>query len=67
MADQLKQWLNSVGAKFPAPDPRYDPARTEAKFQRIQNQLLQQLERSHAAMLDSEWKPNPTWWGSTID
>lgn len=67
MAEQLEQWLNSVGAKFPQPDPRYDPARTEAKFQRIQTQLLQQLEKSHAAMLDPNWKPNPTWWGSTVD
>lgn len=67
MAQQLERWLKSVDAKFPSPDPRYDPVRTEAKFQRIQNQLLLQLERNHAAMLEPEWKPNANWWGSTID
>ena len=67
MANQLQQWLDSVGAKFPEPDPRYDPARTEAKFQRIQTQLLQQLEKSHAAMLEADWEPSKSWWGSTVD
>ena len=62
MANQLQQWLDSVGAKFPEPDPRYDPARTEAKFQRIQTQLLQQLEKSHAAMLEADWEPSKSWW-----
>ena len=38
-----------------------------AKFQRIQTNLLQQLERNHAAMLEPDWQPNPTWWGSTVD
>jgi arylsulfatase A-like enzyme len=67
MAEQLEEWLRSVNAKFPTPDPRYDPARTEAKFIRIQTRLLQQLEQSHAAMLDPNWTPNANWWGSTID
>lgn len=34
MSGQLTSWLESVGAKFPQPDPRYDPVRGEAKFQR---------------------------------
>ena len=67
MAKQLEDWLLSVGAKFPSPDPRYDPAQTEAKFDRIQTKLLQQLEESHAEMLTPDWQPNPNWWGSTID
>lgn len=64
MWNQLEGWLLSVGAKFPAPDPRYDPARTEAKFNRIQTDLLNQLEKRHAEMLDPNWQPNATWWGS---
>jgi arylsulfatase A-like enzyme len=63
---QLESWLQSVGAKFPEPDPRYDPERTEAKFRRIQTELKQRLERTHAALLDPDWQPNPTWWGSLV-
>jgi len=64
MAAQLDEWLQSVGAQFPEPDPRYDPQRTEAKFRRIQTELKQRLEQTHAAMLAPDWQPNPTWWGS---
>jgi arylsulfatase A-like enzyme len=64
MWDQLGRWLRTVDAKFPEPDPRYDPAKTEAKFQRIQTQLKQRLEKTHAAMLEPNWQPNPNWWGS---
>lgn len=64
MAAQLDRWLHSVGAKFPEPDPRYDPERTEARFSRIQTELKQRLEKSHAAMLDPNWQPNKDWWGS---
>ena len=67
MWKQLEGWLLSVGAKFPAPDPRYDPAAAEAKYNRIQTNLLQQLEKSHAEMLRPDWQPNPDWWGSTVD
>lgn len=63
---QLESWLQSVDAKFPEPDPRYDPERTEAKFRRIQTELKQRLEQTHAAMLESDWQPNPTWWGSLV-
>jgi arylsulfatase A-like enzyme len=61
---QLRDWLESVGAKFPQPDPRYDPSQTEAKFQRIQTELIPRLERQHAEFLNPDWQPNPSWWGS---
>ena len=64
MWTQLHDWLRSVGAVFPQPDPRYDPAKTEVKFQRIQTQLKERLENQHAAMLEPDWEPNANWWGS---
>jgi arylsulfatase A-like enzyme len=66
MWNQLEKWLESVDAKIPQPDPRYDPERTEAKFRRAQTELKQRLERTHAAMLEPDWKPNATWWGSLV-
>ncbi len=32
MWDQLREWLQSVGAKFPEPDPRYDPVKTRSEI-----------------------------------
>ncbi len=64
LAEQLRTWLDSVAAQYPQPDPRYDEARTAQKWQRAHGQLKRNLERTHAAMLDPDWKPNPTWWGS---
>jgi arylsulfatase A-like enzyme len=66
MADQLMSWLDSVGAKYPQPDPRYDPIRTEAKFLRAQTDLKERLEKTHAAMLSPDWAPNANWWGSLV-
>ena len=64
MWNHLHGWLTSVDAKFPEPDPRYDPVKTEAKFQRIQTKLKERLEKQHAGMLDPDWTPNANWWGS---
>jgi len=64
MWGRLKGWLDSVGGKYPQPDPRYDPEKAAAKRRRIRNRLKPRLERQHAAMLEPDWRPNPTWWGS---
>lgn len=66
MAEQLMSWLDSVDAKYPVPDPRYDPVRTEAKFHRAQTVLKARLEKTHAEMLQPDWKPNANWWGSMV-
>lgn len=64
MLNQLQAWLESVGAKYPQPDPRYNAQAAAAKWQRIHTAKKAQLERQHAAMLEPDWQPNPTWWGS---
>ncbi|MFK8110938.1 MAG: sulfatase-like hydrolase/transferase, partial [Rubripirellula sp.] len=66
MWEQLERWLKSVDAKFPEPDPRFDAAKTEAKFERARNELKDRLEKTHAAMLESDWQPNANWWGSLV-
>ncbi|MDE0864685.1 MAG: sulfatase [Rubripirellula sp.] len=66
MWDQLRSWLISVNARFPKPDRRFDPAKTEAKFRRMQTELKANLEKSHARMLEPDWKPNQNWWGSLV-
>ncbi len=66
MWNELDQWLTSVNAKRPKPDPRYDPAKTQAKFSRWQTSQKEKLEKTHAAMLKPDWKPGNHWYGSMI-
>lgn len=66
MWGQLQTWLKSVEARFPVPDPRFSPQKTEAKFRRMQTELKDRLEKSHARMLESDWQPNANWWGSFV-
>ncbi len=66
MSKQLHDWLVSVDAKFPAPDPRFDAEKAKAQRQQMQTKGLERLEEQHAAFLNPNWKPNPTWWGSMM-
>ena len=66
MFDEMKSWLDSVGAEYPQPDPRYDPAKAAAKWKKMHTVKKQSLERFHAEILTPGWEPNPTWWGSLI-
>ncbi|QDT13284.1 sulfatase [Planctomycetes bacterium K23_9] len=63
---QLDQWLNSVNAKRPKLDPRFDPVKHEAKTVRQHTQQKQKLEKTHAQMLEKDWQPNKDWHGSLI-
>ena len=66
MWKQLDEYLTSVKANRPTPDPRYDAAKTEAKFARQHTELKAKLERTHQEVLQPDWKPNKDWYGSMI-
>ena len=66
MWKQLDRWLDSVNAKRPKPDPRFDPVKNEAKYFKLHTIRKAALEKQHAAMLNPDWKPNATWYGSMI-
>ncbi len=67
MKRNLDQYLSSVSAKFPQPDPRYTAAGALAKQQQIRDKLLPQLERQHARFLQPDFQPNASWWGSRVE
>ncbi len=62
----LAKWLKAVDATIPQPDPRFDPKKHAATEKKILEQLKPRLEKQHARMLQSEFIPNPTWWGSLL-
>lgn len=64
MRGALMDFLNSVGARFPQPDDRFDESAAIARRQQIRERLWPQLERQHAGFLAPDFQPNPTWWGS---
>ncbi len=63
---QLDEWLMSVDAKRPQPDPRFDAATNEAKYRKLHTERKQKLEQQHAGMLEPDWQPNANWHGSLI-
>ena len=63
---RLERWLVELDAKFPVPDPQYDPDQERAYLHRLEYELMPKLEVQHAAYLDPEWEPNPDWWGSQV-
>ncbi|QDU56013.1 sulfatase [Aeoliella mucimassa] len=61
---KLVAWLAETGATFPTADPRFDRQKFEQKLTNSRTKQLEGLEKKHARFLDSDWQPNPTWWGS---
>ena len=67
MREKLDAWLKQTNAKFPKPDPKFDSAKREARWQNIESSGKEKLEKQHASFLDPTYKPNKDWWGSSVD
>jgi arylsulfatase A-like enzyme len=65
MRGELDAWLKQTGARFPTPDPQFDPSRRAARWERLAGPFLQRLEQRHVSYLSPDFKPNKDWWGST--
>ncbi|MEM7031392.1 MAG: sulfatase [Chloroflexota bacterium] len=66
MRQRLDAWLKETGAKFPIPDPHYDPEKEKKRLHELEFELMPQLEAQHAEYLDANWQPNEDWWGSQV-
>ena len=66
LRSRLDRWLAETGAKFPEPDPLYDPEKEAARLRSLREEFMPKLERQHARYLDPDWEPNADWWGSQI-
>ncbi|HMP31454.1 MAG TPA: hypothetical protein PKD85_17770, partial [Saprospiraceae bacterium] len=62
----LKNWLESVDAKYPIIDAEFDENKRKAYEKSIVEELLPKLEQQRKDMLTKEFKPNADWWGSII-
>jgi hypothetical protein len=61
----LQAWLKETGARIPQPYPVYDEAWAEKHRQAARSQKAR-LEKEHAACLEPNWQPDPTWWKSLV-
>jgi len=62
MYAKLKAFLDEAGARYPTPNPNFNPTAYARQQERIRKVLLPALEREHAAFLRPNWKPRGGWW-----
>jgi arylsulfatase A-like enzyme len=64
--DELMDYLESVGARYPVKDPEYDPE-AEAKYmENVRTKKLERLENQRKRMLSKDFNPGNDWWGSSV-
>ncbi len=66
LKDQMFNWLESVGAKYPTADPEYDEQKRQAYIKRRMKNTKANLEKQRKAMYQEDWQPNEDWWGSVV-
>ncbi len=67
MRRKMDAWLKEVGARPPTPNPNYDPELAKQQAEEMRTVRMANLERQHAGFLAPDYKPDATWWGSTVD
>ena len=66
LLNDLMKWLESVDAKFPETDTKFDANKRLEYDKRIAEKLLPKLEDERKKMLSEDFQPNANWWGSKI-
>lgn len=64
--NDLMEWLQSVGAKFPDRDTEFDASKRANYEKQIVEKLLPKLEDERRKILSKDYQPNDDWWGSKI-
>lgn len=65
MLEKLRAWLMEMEARFPTPNPDFNPQQFEADKVRTRLVTKPALEEQHAAVLDPDWTPPRGWWEDT--
>ncbi len=62
---KLQAWLKETGARIPTSYPAYQASWGEQQRKSAEAQKAK-LEKTHAAYLEPDWQPDPTWWKSLV-
>jgi len=65
LKEQLFNYLNKVGAKFPKKDPEYDIEKERAYLLKVENELMPRLEEKRMEILAEDFDAGD-WWGSEV-
>ncbi len=63
---ELMTYLKSVNARFPKPDPNYDPEKASEQQTYRETTLLENLEKQRLDYLSKDFDPGNNWWGSKV-
>jgi arylsulfatase A-like enzyme len=64
LSKKLSVWLTEVGARYPEPDPQYNPAAEALYKKKTRERMMKTLEATRKKQLGKDFKPNADWWGS---
>lgn len=66
LKQELDDYLVSVNANMPLPDPIFHPDSAAKVKLRYSTKVLERVEKIRSDMLNPEWQPNEDWWGSQV-
>ncbi len=58
----LDMWLEGIGARFPTPNPNFDPPAYRRSLEQIQQVRMKRREREHWEYLQPAFVPGGGWW-----
>jgi arylsulfatase A-like enzyme len=61
---KLDAWLKATDARFPPPDPEFNPVPRQTRWTNLMTNGMDSLEKRHANYLKENFQPNKDWWGS---
>ena len=64
--EELFNYLDEVGAKFPVKDPQYSKQEEEKYLKWVRDELLPQKEKERLEYLSDDYDPGNDWWGSRV-
>lgn len=61
---QLSEWLEAMDAKMPLTNSNFDEEKFKRTQKRIAGPMKDRQEKAAARIIEKDWSPNPTWWGT---
>lgn len=64
LGEELDRWLAETGAITPPLDPAFDAMAFSRQLRKLRTVGMEREERGAKRVLNTDWRPDPTWWGS---
>ncbi|QDT68544.1 Arylsulfatase precursor [Planctomycetes bacterium MalM25] len=64
LGEELDAWLAETGATQPPMNGAFDAMAFSRELRKLRTKRMDQEERGAKRVLEADWEPDPTWWGS---